>query len=90
MTDSPEDLPRGLVFQTRRTDARSRGSVRAVVGVVLAAALALVWPVYPLVPAIEPYVLGLPFSFAWVVGWLGVVFAALLHLYRTEERTDAE
>lgn len=52
---------------------------------VAVAGLALVWPVYPLVPAIEPYVLGLPFSFAWVVGWLGVVFGALLLLYWEDE-----
>lgn len=90
MADPSEDLPRGLVFQTRRPTSRERGSVLAVVMTVIVAGLALVWPVYPLVPAIEPYVLGLPFSFAWVVGWMGVVFGALLHLYWTEHRPDAE
>lgn len=89
MTESDPDLPRGLVFQSRRS-ARRRGIVLAVVAVVLLAGLALGWPVYPLVPPLEPYVLGLPFSFAWVVGWLAVVFGALLVLYRTDERPDAE
>jgi hypothetical protein len=47
--------------------------------------LAIVWPVYPLAGSIQPYVLGLPFSFAWVVGWLIVVFVALVLLYCTDE-----
>jgi hypothetical protein len=51
----------------------------------MVAGLALVWPVYPSVASIRPYVLGLPFSLAWVVGWLGVVFVALVLLYRADE-----
>lgn len=51
---------------------------------VLIAGIALVWPVYPLARSIRPYVLGLPFSFAWVVGWLVLVFVALVLFYRTD------
>ncbi|MFB6249086.1 MAG: hypothetical protein ABEL97_11000 [Salinibacter sp.] len=89
MADSGPDLPRGLVFQPRRSPRRWV-TVLAVLAVVCLAGAALVWPVYSLVPPLEPYVLGLPFSFAWVVGWLGVVFGALLVLYRTDDRPDAE
>jgi len=46
--------------------------------------LALIWPVYPLAGSIRPYVLGLPLSFAWVVGWLVVMFVALVLFYRTD------
>jgi hypothetical protein len=36
---------------------------------------ALVWPGYTFAGGrIEPYVLGLPFSFAWVIGWLVLSF----------------
>lgn len=62
----------------------------AFLSVILVAGLALLWPVYPSVPSIEPYVLGLPFSFAWVVGWLVVVFGALVLLYRAEEQGERD
>lgn len=89
MSDSGSDLPRGLVFRARRSARRQR-TVVAVIAVVCLAGGALVWPVYPLVPPLEPYVLGLPFSFAWVVGWLVVVFGALLVLYWTDPPPEAE
>ena len=46
--------------------------------------LALIWPIYPFAGSIRPYLLGLPYSFAWVVGWLIVMFVALVLLYRTD------
>jgi hypothetical protein len=52
--------------------------------VTVAAGLALIWPGYALVPPVEPYVLGLPFSLAWVVGWMAAIFGALVGLYRAE------
>jgi hypothetical protein len=57
---------------------------------VFVAFLALIWPVYPIFSGVEPYILGLPQSLAWVVGWLGVVFVAVLWLYRAEEHSDAD
>jgi len=84
MSDSSNDIPHGLVIGGLR-DRSGRTRLLAFVGVVIMAGLALLWPVYPLIPSIEPYVLGLPFSFAWVVGWLLVVFGALVVLYRAEE-----
>lgn len=44
---------------------------------------ALVWPGYELVGnRVEPYVLGLPFAFAWHIGWviLTCLVIALFHL----------
>jgi hypothetical protein len=58
---------------------------RALVAVVLLAGGALVWPIYPQFSSITPYVFGLPLSLAWVIGWLGVVFVALVIVYRVEE-----
>ena len=84
MSDSPDDVPRGLVFPGLR-DNLQRGPLLAFLATVLIAGLALIWPVYPLAGSIRPYVLGLPLSFAWVVGWLIVMFIALVLLYRTDQ-----
>ena len=41
-------------------------------------ALALTWPVYPWVGnRIEPYLLGLPMSFMWNVGWVVLTFLVI-------------
>lgn len=45
---------------------------------------ALVWPVYSLFAGLRPFVLGVPFSLAWVVGWLLVSFLTLLAVYLWE------
>jgi len=83
MSDSPNDIPRGLVFPGLQNKSR-RTSLLVFLTVSLVAGLALVWPVYPFAGSIRPYVFGLPFSFAWVVGWLVVMFTALVLLYRTD------
>ena len=85
MSNAPDDLPRGLVFSSTRDRPARRRRLFAFVAVVAVAGLALIWPVYPSVASVRPYVLGLPFSLAWVVGWLGIVFVALVLLYRTDE-----
>ena len=85
MPDADDDIPEGLVFSSLRKSPARRRRTLAFIAVVMIAGLALVWPVYPSVASIRPYVLGLPFSLAWVVGWLGVVFVALVLLYRADE-----
>ncbi len=85
MSDSSDDVPPGLVFPSLQDAPVRRRRVFAFVTLVAVAGLALIWPVYPSVASIHPYVLGLPFSLVWVVGWLVVVFGALVLLYRAEE-----
>ena len=46
----------------------------------------LVWPVYPVFATVRPFVLGIPFSLAYVVILLLAGFAALLGLYLWEGR----
>lgn len=46
--------------------------------------LAVTWPVYALFAGIEPRVLGLPLSLAWIVGWVLASFLGLLALYAWE------
>jgi len=91
VADASEDIPEGLVFPGLENETR-RASLLSFLAVTIISGLALLWPVYPFAGGIRPYVLGLPFSFAWVVGWLIVMFVALVFLYRTDEpgenRTD--
>jgi len=44
--------------------------------------LALVWPLYDLLAnRLEPFVFGLPFSLAWIVGWALLTFVVLVGYY---------
>jgi hypothetical protein len=44
------------------------------------------WPGYAwLGNRIEPYVLGLPFSLAWIIGWVLLSLAALVLYHSTSE-----
>ena len=83
MKDSNE-VPRGLVFFRSDLSAGERRRRVILLAILAITTLALVWPVYPQVASIRPFVLGLPFSFAWVVGWLVVMFVALIWFYRSE------
>lgn len=83
MSDSFDDCPRGLVLPGLQDDTR-RSSLLSFLAVTVISGLALVWPVYPFAGSVRPYVFGLPFSFAWVVGWLVVMFVALVFLYLTD------
>ena len=48
---------------------------------------AMTWPVYAwLGNRIEPYVLGLPFSLAWVVGWVLLTFVVLVVYHASGQR----
>lgn len=83
MPDGP-DLPNGLVFFTDHASPSTRRRRVVFVSIVLVAALALIAPVYPLFGGIRPLILGLPLSFAWVILWLAIVFAALVWTYRSD------
>ena len=78
------DLPHGLVFFTDRASEPTRRRRMLFMTIVMVATLALIAPIYPLVSSIRPLILGLPRSFAWVVGWLTVVFVALVWMYRSD------
>ncbi len=45
----------------------------------VAAFAALTWPVYPaLGNRVRPLICGLPFSLAWIVGWIVATFVVLI------------
>jgi len=50
---------------------------------------ALTWPGYDwLGNRIEPLVFGLPFSLAWVVGWVGLTFLVLVFYHASGGREE--
>ncbi len=54
---------------------------------VLACLAAMTWPGYAwLGNRIEPYVLGIPFSLAWVIGWVLLTFVVLTAYHASGER----
>lgn len=67
---------------TRDPDSRI-GARHIAYGLFVACTLAcLGWPGYPaLADKIEPFILGLPFSLAWNVGWVLLSFLALSLFY---------
>ncbi|MEM9057200.1 MAG: hypothetical protein AAGD86_06970 [Pseudomonadota bacterium] len=59
-----------------------------VAGVFLLNLLAVTWPGIGFLRAPEPFVVGLPLSMAWPVGWIVVGWVALLVLDHSERRED--
>lgn len=50
---------------------------------------ALIWPGYPLLGArVEPRILGLPFAFAYTIGWILATFTALVLFHRAVSREE--
>lgn len=49
---------------------------------------AVTWPGMDLFGGAEPFVLGLPFSLAWNVGWVAASFVALALLHRATGEGD--
>jgi sterol desaturase/sphingolipid hydroxylase (fatty acid hydroxylase superfamily) len=61
-----------------------RRASRAFVIFTIAMMAVMVFPLFAIGNRIEPMVLGLPFSMAWVVGWILVEFVVLVGFYRYE------
>lgn len=77
---TPEPTPGGDRAQGAGDRGRRRRWLDALFALHCAATLiALVWPAYAWAGArIEPRLLGLPFSMAWIVLWIALTFAALV------------
>ena len=57
---------------------------------VLCCAFALTWPGYAwLGNRIEPFVFGLPFSLAWVIGWVLLTLIVLVLYHGSAERAGS-
>ncbi|MEZ4700039.1 MAG: hypothetical protein R2834_06895 [Rhodothermales bacterium] len=76
--------PRGLHFFPAGMPGSRRRPRLLFAAVFLLCSAAMIWPVYPLFSGATPLLLGLPLSLAWLVGWLGIQFVALIALYRSD------
>ncbi len=81
-----DTLPAGLTLFRSGTDPARRRRRQIFLAIYLAVAALLVWPIFPQFSGIRPLILGLPFSLAWVIMALSVMFAALLWLYHFDNR----
>lgn len=74
-------------FSSRLSPARRRvyGSAAVVFVIIF---LASIWPVYTLFSRPEPFVFGIPFSFAYVILLVVGAFICLLSVYLWERRQD--
>ncbi len=82
----PETPPAGLALFRPGTDPARRRRRQVFLIVYLVVAALLTWPIFPRFSGIRPLVFGLPFSLAWVIMALAVMFAALVWLYNTEDQ----
>ncbi|MFV1987586.1 MAG: hypothetical protein ACC682_09895 [Gemmatimonadota bacterium] len=64
--------------------------IGAVAAFYVALFAALIWPIYPAFATIEPRVLSMPFSLAYVVGALILSFVVLLWLYLREHTGEGD
>lgn len=51
--------------------------------------LALIWPVYPIFSSTHPFVLGIPFSFFWIILILVAAFLLVLWYYLTDTESKS-
>ncbi|MEK5391384.1 DUF3311 domain-containing protein [Margalitia sp. FSL K6-0131] len=52
--------------------------------------LMLIFPLFELGNRATPIVLGLPFSFFWVILWIIITFVGLIILYKFDPKKDGE
>ena len=78
-------LPSGLVFFRPEATPAHRRRRQLFVALYLVASSAVLWPIYPWFATAEPRILGLPLSFAWVIGALLAAFAVLVWFYLGDE-----
>lgn len=69
---------------------RIRANRFFIVFIAFLASLSIMWPVYPLFSGIEPLIFGLPVSFAWIILWVIISFAALYALYLSDNKQESD
>jgi hypothetical protein len=85
LSHQPEsEIPRGLVLFPPGTPAGKKRRRLGFVAIYAVVVSLIVWPIFPAVARTFPLILGLPFSFAWVVLAILLGFAAVLGLYLSE------
>ena len=52
--------------------------------------IAIMWPGYALFASATPLIFGFPLSFAWIILWVIISFAAIFGLYLSESNQDSD
>lgn len=82
-TDLPGGARTWLVFGKRKIRLN-----RAVFAIVTTfATLSVMWPGYAFFSEPEPFVLGLPLPFAWLIMWVIIMFMAMFGLYLSDNKS---
>lgn len=84
MSGKPTD-PSSLKTQFAFTLNRGR---KVFVAVMLIATAAIIWPGYALFSSAEPLIFGFPLSFAWIIFWVMISFAAMMGLYLSDSKHE--
>ncbi len=74
----------GLMYSVQKPKKKS--VLRWFIVFLVLVQLSLIWPIYPLVGHIEPFVLGIPFSIIWVLLCLLLSFSGLLAFFIWENQ----
>lgn len=56
--------------------------------VMLITSLAIIWPGHAIFSSATPLIFGFPLSFAWIILWVIIGFAAMMGLYLTDKHQD--
>ena len=56
--------------------------------VMLVTSVAIIWPGHAIFSSATPLILGFPLSFAWIILWVIIGFAAMLGLYHSDSHDD--
>ena len=56
--------------------------------VMIITTLAVIWPGHALFSSATPLIFGFPLSFAWIIFWVIVGFAAMMGLYLSDSHVD--
>ena len=58
--------------------------------VIILTSVAIIWPGHAIFSSATPLIFGFPLSFAWIILWVIIGFAALLGLYLTDSHHDGD
>lgn len=79
-------------YSGHKPNQRPRRSLRRsrliFITVIILTALAVIWPGHALFSSAMPLLFGFPLSFAWIILWVIISFAAMLGLYISDSHDD--
>lgn len=74
--------------QATARNASIRRSRIIFISTIIITSFAIIWPGYAVFSSATPLILGFPLSFAWIIMWVIIGFAAMMGLYLTDSHDD--